>query len=124
MTHQLQNREPMAVQSSARLRLAVNGSFPEFDYRFGGGMMKGFGERSVLTERRRALIGDIGGARRPINFLQTAATGRRNMHKLRRLERKVLFVHGLRDSIWSFLTAFERWNPLRSYGDQLRYGCR
>lgn len=138
MTLQLQYPErPMSVVNSPRLRLAVNGSFPEFDNRFGGGLMKQFGERSMLTERRRALVGDIGGSRRPINFLHAvpsgqgnvhylrpAPSGRRNMHKLRRLERKVLYVRSLRDAIWSFVTGLYRWNPFRSYGDQLRFSYR
>jgi hypothetical protein len=139
MTLQLQNPERnMTVVTSARLRLAVTGSFPEFDQRFGGGLMKQFGERSSLTERRRALIGDFSGARRPINFLQAVpstrsnvtflhaapSARRNNMHKLRRLERKVLYVRSLRETVWSFLTGFYRWNPFRSYGDQVRFTCR
>jgi hypothetical protein len=140
MTLQLQYPERnMTVVNSARLRLAVNGSFPEFDQRFGGGLMKQFGERSMLTERRRALINDIGGARRPINFLHAVPSsqgnvrflkpahshsGGRNMHKLRRLERKVIYVRSLRDTVWSFITGIYRWNPFRSYGDQLRFSNR
>lgn len=118
----------MAVDGSARLRLA------ETDYCTGfgrsrSGMLKTYGERTMLTERRRIIIGDVGGSMRPQKFLaagreQHTSNRRKMVSRLRRMERKVIFLHGLRDFFSKVVFALAtRYNPFQSYRSQLRFNA-
>lgn len=99
----------MAVQSSARLSIAATASFYDWQNPDNRGLLKGFDEKNVITERRRVIVGDIAGSRRPMNFIGRESlpvpSSRHEMTlRLRRLERKVLFWK----SIWSVLTGLAR----------------
>jgi hypothetical protein len=99
----------MPVQSSARLGLVAGDSFHHWDSSVNRGLLKGFGERSTLTERRRSIVHDHAGSRRPQHFLEQQKVsylqGSRHSKtlKLRRLERKVLFWKSLWSAIFGIL---------------------
>src|SRR5262249_27029158 len=93
------------------------------------GMLKEFGARSIVTERRRIMIGDLSGAKRPINFLTNRGENapppvksrRKMVSRLRKLERKVIIWNGLKEFFSSWFTALQlRFNPFNRYTDQLR----
>lgn len=87
----------MTVQSSARLSLASTTSLYDWEDPFQRSLLKVNDERSVLTERRRHMVGDIAGGRRPMHFIASQnvmylPTSRHSQTlRLRRLERKLLF---------------------------------
>jgi hypothetical protein len=99
----------MTVQSSARLSLASSAAQYHWEDPFNKSLLKGYDERSVRTERRRVMVGDVAGGRRPVDFI--ASTDVRYMRvsrhestlRLRRLERKVLFWKALWSSLFSFV---------------------
>ena len=99
----------MTVRSSARLKLAANASFYDWENPFEKSLLKGLDERAVLTERRRVMVRDIAGGRRPLAFI-----GSQNVHcmpasrheqtlRLRRLERKVLVWKNLWRTLFGLL---------------------
>ncbi len=102
----------MTVQSSVRLSIASTTSFYDWENPFQKSLLKGYDERSVLTERRRVMVGDIAGGRRPLHFIaNTPVTAPRVTYmpasrhemtlKLRRLERRVLFWRNFWDTVFS-----------------------
>ncbi|HEY9776228.1 MAG TPA: hypothetical protein V6C81_20870 [Planktothrix sp.] len=108
----------MAVATGQRLRLTETDYFTGFA-RQRTGLLKSFDERSVLTERRRIIIGDFSGAKRPQNFLsnnqeQTAEKRRHGMSRLRRAESKLLFLRGIFEDFASFAnTLSTKYNPFQ-----------
>lgn len=115
----------MSPAISVRSRLAVPEPFYTMANPFGDGMLKGFGERFIVTERRRAIVHGVGDALRPKSFIQTAALNaqpsRRSMvSKLRKMERKVIIFQAIRDFFTGWLPPLYRLNPLYSYADQVR----
>ncbi|MGH9551146.1 MAG: hypothetical protein ACRD3W_17315 [Terriglobales bacterium] len=121
----------MSVQPGARLRLAVNSSY-DMANPFVEGMLKSFGDRNIVTERRRVMIGDVGGSRRPINFINDASaeappaqnTRSKMISRLRKLERKVLILKGLHEFLTGWFGTAQRHNPFHSHVDQLRLAPR
>lgn len=91
----------MTVQSSSRLSLASSASFYDWEDPFQKSLLKVNDEKSVLTEKRRRMVGDIHGARRPKQFITSEnvlylpASRHERTLKLRRLERKVLIWKSL-----------------------------
>jgi hypothetical protein len=99
----------MTVQSSARLSIAETASFYDWADPTKKSLLRGYDERSVLTEKRRAMVGDIGGGRRPATFIASTdirympASRHSSTLRLRRLERKVLIWKGMWDAIFGLL---------------------
>ena len=101
----------MPVQSGAHLRLAEHSTTHRWDdpFAYGKSLLRGLDERSVVTERRRVLVGDIGGGRRPQGFITSQQRTVYNMPvsrhgatlKLRRLERKVLLWKSFWGTVFS-----------------------
>jgi hypothetical protein len=97
----------MPIQSSARLGLVVGDSFNNWDGSLTRGLQRGFDERSTLTERRRSIVHDHAGGRRPMHFLVqenvSYMPGSRHSRtlKLRRLERRVLFWQNFWSAVFS-----------------------
>ncbi len=98
----------MAARASATVRRATETAVFGWDDPTANRLLRGFDEKSTLTERRRAIVGGQGGGRRPLDFI----TSQQEIHnmpvsrhaatlRLRRLERKVLFWQ----NVWSLLTA-------------------
>ena len=46
----------MALQSSARLSVAATASFYDWQNQINRGLLKGFDEKNVITERRRVMV--------------------------------------------------------------------
>jgi len=105
----------MAVESRARLGLVVGDSFHDATRK--RGLQKGFDERSTLTERRRHLVHDHAGGKRPAHFLgeQKVSYMRDSRHsrtlRLRRLERRVMFWNNFWDAVFGVFSIFS----LRKY---------
>ena len=98
----------MAVRASASVRRSTETAVFGWADPTANRLLRGFDEKFTLTERRRAIVGDISGGRRPHDFI----TSQQQVHnmpisrhaatlRLRRLERKVLIWQ----NIWSMITA-------------------
>src|SRR5580698_8531364 len=99
----------MAVRASATVRRSTETKVFGWEDPAVNRLLRGYDEKSTLTERRRAIVGDVGGSRRPIDFIAPQQRQVHNMPvsrhaatlRLRRLERKVLFWQ----NFWSMITA-------------------
>ena len=93
-------------------------------------MLAKLGEASYFNEYRRTFIHDMSGARRPEFFLrpdnlQPGANSRTSqVRRLRRLEKRQLWLQNLAMFIVSFFYGIKRFNPFRSYADQTRFSGR
>jgi hypothetical protein len=115
----------MAVTTSATLHLV------ETDYSTGfgrgrTGMLKTYGERANITERRRVIVGDFSGERRAQDFLSAGrenhAPSRRSVvSRLRQMESKVVLLDAMLDLVSGISNSLAtRYNPFCSYQTQVR----
>jgi len=125
----------MALTTSARIGVALGvgqqRSTNKSNFGRDGGMLRGYAERLMDTERRRYVVHDFSGAKRPWFFLnpfdqtkKPAGPRKRCVSRLRRLESKNFWWQNLRHSIRLSWMTLESMTPFRSYRTQLRYGLR
>jgi hypothetical protein len=125
----------MALTTSARIGVALGvgqqRSTNKANVGIDHGMLKGYAERLMHTERRRFVVRDFSGAKRPWVFLNAftekkpdRGPRKRNVSRLRRLESKNFWWQNLRHSIRQSLITLQLMTPFRSYNSQLRYGLR
>jgi hypothetical protein len=94
-------------------------------------MLSKYGEESYFNEFRRAFVNDQSGARRPQFFLrpdnleETSVKSRTTqVRKLRRLEKRQLWLENIGMAVVGFIHGFRLFNPFRSYADQTRFRGR
>ncbi len=94
-------------------------------------MLAKFGEESYFNEFRRAFVHDQSGSKRPQFFLRPdnlddlASKSRTNqVRKLRRLEKRQLWLQNILMALTGFVCNFRFFNPFRSYADQTRFKGR
>ena len=94
-------------------------------------MLAKFGEESYFNEFRRAFVHDLSGAKRPQFFLRpdnppenSVKSRTSQVKRLRRLEKRQLWLQNLAMSLLGFVHSFRFFNPFRSYADQTRFSGR
>jgi hypothetical protein len=94
-------------------------------------MLAKFGEESYFNEFRRAFMHDQSGSKRPQFFLRpdnledTSVKSRTTqVRRLRRLEKRQLWLQNLGMAVLGFIHGFRLFNPFRSYADQTRFRGR
>jgi len=98
------------------------------------GMMRGFADKVVHLEHKRlTTAGTLSGARRPYFFINPLTADekpsvrpnrRGSISKLRKLEKRGLWLTGLVAAIASGFSALGRFRLFRSYDDQIRCSMR
>lgn len=99
-----------------------------------GGMLKGFSDRVVHIEHKRlTTAGTLSGARRPYFFINPLTADekpsvrpnrRGTISRLRKLEKRGLWLTGLVASIASCYRSIRRFTLFKSYDDQIRCSMR
>jgi len=128
----------MAVITSARVGAALGVGQARASNRanvgLDGGMLKGFADRVVHIEHKRlTTAGTLSGARRPYFFINPLTADekpsvrpnrRGSISRLRKLEKRGLWLTGLIASIAAGYRSLRRFTLFKSYDDQLRCSMR
>ncbi len=128
----------MAVVTSARVGAALGVGQARASNRsnvgLDGGMLKGFADRVVHIEHKRlTTAGTLSGARRPYFFINPLTetekpsvrpNRRGTISRLRKLEKRGLWLTGLVASIASCYKSVRRFTLFKSYDDQTRCSMR
>ncbi len=88
-------------------------------------------EKSCVDEYKRNFANNRSGSKRPQSFLRGESPTRthvksrvRMVSRLRKLEKRQLWLQTTFMAIWQLLSGFSRLNPFRSFADQTRFRGR